>query len=160
MTSSPPSWGSREPLAHPTVQPVRGCAFESTQLDCCASYEHVGHHCCAGTPRLACWVVVWAAIGGLTHSEGPGLPFAVSAFRWSGCPSTGGRECLIPDGTADLATFASSGQEQSWIVAQMPAYARPSKGKGWAALVLPMVHNYCEVAGKITHALGGRVVSS
>jgi hypothetical protein len=70
------------------------------------------------------------------------------------------KECLIPDGTVDVATFSSSGQEQSWIIAQNAGVCETIQGTGWAALVLPTVPDYCGVAGKITHALGGRVVSS
>lgn len=70
------------------------------------------------------------------------------------------KECLITEGTVDVATFSSSGQEQSWIIAQNAGVCETIQGTGWAALVLPTVQDYCEVAGKITHALGGLVVSS
>jgi len=69
-------------------------------------------------------------------------------------------ECLTPDTEVFVATFTSTSLERQWIIAQQAGVCETIQGPKWAVDLLPTVQDYCGVAAKVAHALGGRVVSS
>lgn len=69
------------------------------------------------------------------------------------------QECRASHATVDLATFATSGQETSWITAQDAGTCETIQGHGWAAMLYPSVTDYCGLAAQVVKAVGGRVVS-
>lgn len=68
------------------------------------------------------------------------------------------QECLTPDAEVFVATFASSGLQQSWLTAQGPG-CECIRGDMWAAMVSVTGGDFSTVTAKVARALGGTVVS-